>query len=873
MSESDPDPLPPSLTARRRWIRNAILATIGCAVAAVIVLLAVYQRPSRPRLPIVAAGDAGAMALRAPQQPQLPDHGERLAGIVVDGAGAPVEGASLSAELDEPIGAGAPPAGDAGANEAFANDAGASDAGANDAGVVATPVPTDASGRFVLGGLTPGRHRIRVTGSGLLDAELRMVAVPADELRIVVARQVTLEGTVTDGGVPVAGATVGVRGDAIGGTIEVPTTSGGGFTVTNLPEGRYQVYAHQGSLAARSVRVVRLGAGPFPPVELRLEAGAVVVGRVIDREEGTGAVAAIELRPIGDDEAPRYARSGDDGVLRIAGVPNGRWIADAYAPGYLSPGGVELEAGRGVPELALTRGGTIEGRVLDGDGRPIAGASVRALAAGANAVEVSALVELERLRRFSGRTAATIRAGPSTFAGDPSFVERGELGVLVGPIPPIPPPGAAPARPAAVIDPKLVGMTLAGEPEPLAVEPSRASIWTTGSDGRYRIRGLARGKLSAVASAPAYAEARSREVAVVPGQLVTGVDIVLGAGTFVFGRVADPRGAPIAGAQVSARPEVGHVLDAFSDGDGMYRLGPLAGTLTLSARAYGHVEVARTIELAAGKGSTPNERREDLTLEAADAVLAGTLDDATGAAVGGAQLEVVAGAGQGRSVVVAPDGTFSLDMLPRGRLRVRVSHPAYPTEELEAVASSTGERVRLRLPLGGQVEGVLIDASSGAPLAGMTIDARGVRGATAEAVTDDKGLWKLGPVRPGSWRLSVKLPGYLPTARELDVPVSRAPGATSVRDIHLELERGALLGGTVRDRRGQRVAGAQVSVRRADGTGTTVEANTDGHGEFRIHDCPTGELVIAADKAEAAGSTRASVRPGDEILGLSLEIR
>ena len=38
-----------------------------------------------------------------------------------------------------------------------------------------------------------------------------------------------------------------------------------------------------------------------------------------------------------------YAVVSDDGRFRIEGVPNGRWIADAYAPGYLSPGGVELE--------------------------------------------------------------------------------------------------------------------------------------------------------------------------------------------------------------------------------------------------------------------------------------------------------------------------------------------------------------------------------------------------------------------------------------------------------------------------------------------------------------------------------------------------
>src|SRR5262249_43029857 len=144
-----------------------------------------------------------------------------------------------------------------------------------------------------------------------------------------------------------------------------------------------------------------------------------VVGRVIDREEGTGLPAAVELRPSGDDQAARYVRSGDDGVFRIEGVPNGRWIADAFVPGYVSPGGVELTAGRGIAELALTRGGTIEGRALDGDGHPVAGATVRTLTAGANPTELSADVERDRLRRFSGRTAAPAPTAAPGALADP----------------------------------------------------------------------------------------------------------------------------------------------------------------------------------------------------------------------------------------------------------------------------------------------------------------------------------------------------------------------------------------------------------------------------------------------------------------------
>jgi hypothetical protein len=77
----------------------------------------------------------------------------------------------------------------------------------------------------------------------------------------------------------------------------------------------------------------------------------------------------------------------------------------------------------------------------------------------------------------------------------------------------------------------------------------------------------------------------------------------------------------------------------------------------------------------------------------------------------------------------------------------------------------------------------------------------------------------------------------------------------------------------VRNSRGQRAGGAHITVRRADGAGTPIEADADAQGEFRIHDCPTGELIIGADFGDASGSTRANVRPGAEVIGLAIEVR
>jgi hypothetical protein len=63
-----------------------------------------------------------------------------------------------------------------------------------------------------------------------------------------------------------------------------------------------------------------------------------------------------------------------------------------------------------------------------------------------------------------------------------------------------------------------------------------------------------------------------------------------------------------------------------------------------------------------------------------------------------------------------------------------------------------------------------------------------------------------------------------------------------------------------------------VVARAVDG-GDEVDADTDTEGEFRLRDCPAGELDLAASKGEARGTIRATVRPADEVLSLQIDIR
>src|SRR5690349_9914462 len=121
-------------------------------------MIAMRQRRPHGGAPSVARGD-GSGAVRAPAAPQLPDPSRRITGVVVDGAGVPVAGAEVSAELEAGFASSGSASGPtSGASAVVARDAGVLDAGVLGAGIAAPP--TGADGRFVLGGVEPGRYRL-----------------------------------------------------------------------------------------------------------------------------------------------------------------------------------------------------------------------------------------------------------------------------------------------------------------------------------------------------------------------------------------------------------------------------------------------------------------------------------------------------------------------------------------------------------------------------------------------------------------------------------------------------------------------------------------------------------------------------------------
>ena len=158
------------------------------------------------------------------------------------------------------------------------------------------------------------------------------------------------------------------------------------------------------------------------------------------------------------------------------------------------------------------------------------------------------------------------------------------------------------------------------------------------------------------------------------------------------------------------------------------------------------------------------------------------------------------------------------------------------------------------------------------------IEARGPGGVTARATADQHGAALLSPLAAGRWSLTASAPGHAGARARAQVGAGSRMGQVTVRDLHLELARSAILAGLVRDQHGERVDGARVRVLvRASGQGRGAAApgsaavRTDHDGRFRITDAPSGPVTVEADKGDLRGTLDLEVAPGDEVV--TLEVR
>lgn len=585
-------------------------------------------------------------------------------------------------------------------------------------------------GTFSFSGLAEGRYALRAVRDGEA-AYLDGVMVAAGDggsgvLTVELRPATTVSGRLRDrGGRAIAGGEVTLA-EADGAPLPrtVASDDEGNFRFAAVLSGSYVASARAPGFYPSDPRPLRVGKTPAT-VELRLDAGAVIEGRVLDERaqpvggaevqvageapDGTpiavtassGAAAAngARVEPAGElgvmrgpipypppvplpEPAPalKSFRTDDKGGFRVAGLPAGRLVVVATHPEFARGASEPLAVAAGAEvrvTVVLSPGVEARGRVSDERGDAVAGAEVT----GADGVMLAvtdrrgewSIAHVARALTLTVRAAGFL---PVTRAVAPS--ERGPVEVQLK--------RAEGRLGGAVVDDR--GAPVSGARVEIASPPLAPRWVTTDRAGQFAAAGLGPGLYRVTINHADFAPGRYDGIA--PAE---DLRFALVAGGGVDGELRDAR---LGGVPPGAR------LELAVAGDKPRPLPVIAGRFSatalppgralLTAWAPGYVTLTREIDIVAG--DRPHEvTSHDLRLELErGGTVAGRVRDDRGEPAADVAVAVA-----GQRVRTFRDGTFRVDGVAAGRVRVTADKGGLSNAEEVEVRAGDESRVELRL--------------------------------------------------------------------------------------------------------------------------------------------------------------------------------
>jgi protocatechuate 3,4-dioxygenase beta subunit len=704
---------------------------------------------------------------------------------------------------------------------------------------------TDTKGAATVTHLPDPPFSVRASARGYESSERSDVNAPTT---LVLRRLGSISVLVTHpDGSPAAQASVAIAGSSLWPARRTVTGADGRCRIAGLLGGAYDLLATLGSEVSEPVVGYPLERGADAELTLALAPGRFVTALVTDGDgasPGLVANAEVVLAPSGIGSFPLLGRTGTNGRVTLGPIGRGPATLGARADGFVSSAlvAVPKDVTEPVP-VALVRGATLHGDVVDERGFPVAGASIDVVGTDAFGLPVSdsPLTTAFRNTHFDW-----------ALAGPAALVPAGELGVVPGPVPPIPAPGT---RIEAGVD----LFSLAQAP------PPPVEAWITNSSGAFTARPVTPGRVHAIARHPDYVEGASASVELTPGGNAH-VKIVLLTGGTLAGRVLDDRGFPVEGAELEiASARITVTRSALTARDGSFELGGIPAEITLSVRRPGgtrRIALERDVTVPEGQKTTL-----DLTLPAPREPVRFRVSDADDspvelASVGVLSLEPATPIHE--TVFTDADGSAEIADARGLALRLVAEAPGHPKKSV--TVEHAPELVRIALEQGIRVEGEVTAVRGRKDVAGalVTLVANGGRRVSR---TDSEGRYRFADVAVGPIHVRVTHPDYAPG--ELDATVAGTGRADRPFELQpIDLSEPGSAEGDVVDHAGNPVAGARVAVGEAPAylpagalpPGTAV---TDAAGHFKLDGIGEGTRTLDAVSALAGhGHTSVEIRAG-----------
>lgn len=698
---------------------------------------------------------------------------------------------------------------------------------------------TDVKGEATLGRLQAAPWNVAVSARGYESAERAGVTGP---LTLVLRRLSSISVRVTRAdGSPAPNATVSIAGSSLWPARRTTTGADGRCRIAGLLAGAYDLLATLGSDVSEPLVGYGLERGSDADVTLVLEPGHFVNVLVTDGDGASPALVAgaeVVLAPGGVGSFPLLGRTGSNGRITLGPVGRGPASAGARADGFVSSALVAVPPNEREVTVPLLRGATLFGDVVDARGFPIGGATIDVVGTDAFGLPIS---DSPLTTAFRNTHFDYALAGPAL------LVPAGELGVMPGPVPPIPAPGTH-------VTPGADLWTLAQAPAPTV------EAWVTNPSGSFTARPVTPGRVRAVARHPDYVEGSSASVVLTPGGEAH-VKIVLLAGGTLGGRVLDDRAFPVEGAEVEvASTHTSLTRSALTARDGSFELTGIPADVTVSVRRPGgdrRVALRRDLEV-------PESRRTDvdLTLPAPREPVRFQVvngEDAPVELASVAVLSIDPDTPLRETLFTDAEGGAEIADARGLALRIVVEAPGYPRKV--SVVEHAPELVRVALEAGVLVEGEVTAVRGRRDVAGATVTL--IAGGTRRiGRTDTEGHYRFADVAAGPVHLSVNHPDY--ARAELDVTVAATGRADRPFEFPpIDLSEPGSVEGDVVDASGNPVSGARVAVGAAPaflpaGALPPGMTQTDSSGHFKLDGVAEGQQTLEAVSA-LSGRGRASV--------------
>jgi len=662
------------------------------------------------------------------------------------------------------------------------------------------------------------------------------------------------------------------------------TDAAGRFSLQHLPVTAGHVSAGSathllepdGSNGGRGYRVRPDAPEEIVDARIHLSPGATLGGRVVDRAGKPVGAAVVRMHyqhgsAYGSPIVNRSCLTDAEGRFDIYGLPRMKVVrvevdAVGFAKREADLTGTPAVGGAR-PTIVLDRGGSVSGRVLDGDGKPLRGMPVRRpVSADVAYSDASGAYSLRRLP--PGRH-TLILAGPgSTVSPVQRIVELAEGGTAAGVDFRLPKPGPSGNGVLAgvVVDEK--GRPVEGERVKVAgvSAPGREASTRTDAAGRFRVDELALGRYRVIAGSQ-----HRRDPVFETGTLDIRLEVPSGDMHVLEGVVRDADGALV--------PSAGVLIGYQGDGPGVARhgVGLLSGRFRVAVPDSVHIVTVSVVEPRDGAGRrldlvrkhVPGVRLDASPVEitlARSVGIRGTVCDAAGDPVPGFILRVaLAGRGAWRDhnappAETDPAGRFSFRGLEPGAYRITgKGTPSWSTPEpITVVAPHEGVEIRVRRY--GSLVGRLLDAD-GTPVvdvrAWAVAEPRTKGAALPSASQGGSRMFQARTDAQGRFELMHLPPEFLYTVRfnlPLHLAKTRFPPVLERHEAGgpeavLRLVRGASVFGRVVDPAGNGLEHIPIhsyGPMKADGTHAQAlrrQAHTDADGRFQIGPFPAGSKV------------------------------